>query len=224
MTASGCLCQPTAVHEGSKRAIIAALLANFGIAVLKFIGWIVTQSASLLAECVHSMADTGNQALLLFGGHRATRKATPTHPFGYGRERYFWSFIVAQVLFLLGGAFAIYEGIEKLRHPHEPESLWWAVGILVGAIVFEGFSFRTAVHEIQAGEGPVVLLQLHPPLEVARAAGGAPGGLRVRSSASSSRCSAWSCPRSPTTAAGTRWDRCPSACCCASSPSSWPSR
>jgi cation diffusion facilitator family transporter len=163
------------MHEGSRRAIIAALLANLGIALMKFLGWAVTQSASLLAEGVHSLADTGNQALLLFGGHRAGRRATPDHPFGYGRERYFWSFIVAQVLFLLGGAFAIYEGIEKLRHPHEPESLWWAVGILLGAMVFEGFSFRTAVHEAsplrgksswlgfirrsKAPELPVVLLE-----------------------------------------------------------------
>jgi cation diffusion facilitator family transporter len=153
MVASGSLCQPTSVHEGSRKAIIAALLANLGIAIMKFVGWAVTQSASLLAEGVHSLADTGNQALLLFGGHRATRSATPDHPFGYGRERYFWSFIVAQVLFLLGGAFAIYEGIEKLRHPHEPESLWWAVGILLGAMVFEGFSFRTAVREARPMRG-----------------------------------------------------------------------
>ncbi|HET9601780.1 MAG TPA: cation diffusion facilitator family transporter [Acidimicrobiales bacterium] len=141
------------MHEGSKRAILAALFANLGIAIMKFFGWAVTQSASLLAEGVHSLADTGNQALLLFGGRRAARRATPMHPFGYGRERYFWSFIVAQVLFLLGGAFAIYEGIEKLRHPHEPESLWWAVGILLFAIVFEAFSFRTAVHEANKVRG-----------------------------------------------------------------------
>jgi cation diffusion facilitator family transporter len=153
MTARGRLCQPTSVHEGSRRAIIAALLANLGIAILKFIGWAVTQSASLLAEGVHSLADTGNQVLLLLGGRRAAKRATPEHPFGYGRERYFWSFIVAQVLFLLGGAFAIYEGIAKLRHPHEPESLWWAVGILLGAMVFEGFSFRTAVHEARPLRG-----------------------------------------------------------------------
>jgi cation diffusion facilitator family transporter len=135
------------MQEGSRRAIIAAFLANLGIAVMKFVGWIFTGSASLLAEAVHSLADTGNQALLLFGGKRAAREATPEHPFGYGRERYFWSFIVALVLFLLGGAFAIYEGIAKLRHPHEPESLGWAIGILLGAIVLEGFSFRTAVRE-----------------------------------------------------------------------------
>jgi cation diffusion facilitator family transporter len=135
------------VQEGSRRAIIAAFLANLGIAIMKFAGAAVTGSASLLAEGVHSVADTGNQGLLLFGGKRAQRAATREHPFGYARERYFWSFIVAQVLFLLGGAFAIYEGIQKLRHPHEPESLWWAIGILVGSMVLEGFSFRTAVHE-----------------------------------------------------------------------------
>jgi cation diffusion facilitator family transporter len=135
------------VQEGSRRAIIAAFLANLGIAVMKFVGWAFTGSASLLAEAVHSVADTGNQALLLVGGKRAARLATPDHPFGYGRERYFWSFVVALVLFLLGGAFAIYEGIQKLRHPHEPESLGWAIGILLGAVVLEGFSFRTAVRE-----------------------------------------------------------------------------
>jgi cation diffusion facilitator family transporter len=135
------------VQEGSRRAIIAAFLANVGIAVMKFVGAIFTGSASLLAEAVHSVADTGNQALLLLGGRRAARQATREHPFGYGRERYFWSFVVAQVLFLLGGAFAIYEGIQKLRHPHEPESLGWAVGILVGSMILEGFSFRTAVRE-----------------------------------------------------------------------------
>jgi cation diffusion facilitator family transporter len=143
----GGVCQPTTVQEGSRRAIIAAFLANLGIAIMKFIGAAVTASASLLAEAVHSLADTGNQALLILGGHKAKRAATREHPFGYGRERYFWSFVVAQVLFLLGGAFAIYEGIQKLRHPHEPESLWWAVGILVGSMVLEGFSFRTAVTE-----------------------------------------------------------------------------
>ena len=153
MAARRSLCQPTTVHEGSRRAIIAALLANLGIALMKFVGWAVTQSASLLAEGVHSLADTGNQALLLFGGHAGGPAADADHPFGYGRERYFWSFIVAQVLFLLGGAFAIYEGISKLRHPHEPESLWWAVGILVGAMIFEGFSFRTAVHEARPLRG-----------------------------------------------------------------------
>jgi cation diffusion facilitator family transporter len=135
------------VHEGSRKAIIAAFFANLGIAVSKFVGFAITGSASLLAEAIHSVADTGNQALLMLGGKRARRTATPEHPFGYGRERYFWSFVVSLVLFSLGGAFAIYEGIEKLRHPHEPEQLGVAVTILVIAILLESWSFRTAVHE-----------------------------------------------------------------------------
>lgn len=135
------------MHEGSRKAILAALLANLGIAIAKFVGFAFTRSAGMLAEAVHSVADSGNQGLLLLGGNRARRAPTPDHPFGYGRERYFWAFVVAVVLFTLGGAFAIYEGIDKLRHPHEPESLWWAVGILGVAIVMETFSFRTAIHE-----------------------------------------------------------------------------
>ncbi len=135
------------MQEGSRKAIIAALIANSGIAVAKFVGFVITGSASLLAEAVHSVADTSNQGLLLFGGSRARRKATPQHPFGYGRERYFWAFVVALVLFSMGGLFAIYEGIEKLRHPHEPESFGIAVGILLVAIVLETFSLATAVRE-----------------------------------------------------------------------------
>ena len=111
------------MHEGSKRAILAALFANLGIAVAKLVGFAITQSASMFAEAIHSLADTGNQALLLLGGSRARKEATPTHPFGYGRERYFWSFAVSLVLFSIGGLFALNEGIEKLRHPHELESL-----------------------------------------------------------------------------------------------------
>jgi len=135
------------VHEGSRKAIVAAFLANLGIAISKFIGFALTGSAGLLAEAIHSVADTGNQALLMLGGKRARRGATPEHPFGYGRERYFWSFVVALVLFSMGGLFAIYEGIEKLRHPHEPENLVVAVVILLAAIVMESFSFRTAIKE-----------------------------------------------------------------------------
>jgi cation diffusion facilitator family transporter len=135
------------VQEGSRKAIIAALIANSGIAVAKFVGFLITGSASLLAEAVHSVADTSNQGLLLFGGSRSRRKATPQHPFGYGRERYFWAFVVALVLFSMGGLFAIYEGIEKLRHPHEPESFGIAVGILLVAIALETFSLTTAVRE-----------------------------------------------------------------------------
>jgi cation diffusion facilitator family transporter len=132
---------------GGRRAIIAAFFANLGIAIAKFIGFAFTGAASMLAEAVHSVADTSNQGLLLLGGARARRQPTPEHPFGYGRERYFWSFVVALVIFTLGSMFALYEGEEKLRHPHELESAGWAVGILAIAIVFEIFSLRTAIQE-----------------------------------------------------------------------------
>jgi cation diffusion facilitator family transporter len=135
------------------KAIIAALFANAGIAVAKFVGFLVTGASSLLAESIHSVADTGNQALLLLGGRKAQRVATPAHPFGYGRERYFWSFVVSMVLFSLGSLFAIYEGIEKLRHPHQLESLGWAIGILLFAIALESYSFRTAIHEARPLKG-----------------------------------------------------------------------
>jgi cation diffusion facilitator family transporter len=135
------------VHEGSRKAIAAAFLANLGIAIAKFAGFAVTGAASLLAEAIHSVADTGNQALLFLGGHRARRRPTPEHPFGYGRERYFWAFIVALMLFSLGALFAIYEGIEKLIHPHELESVAVALAVLGVAIVLEALSFRTALVE-----------------------------------------------------------------------------
>ena len=135
------------MHEGSQRAIIAAFLANLGIAVAKFIGFAFTGAASMLAEAVHSVADTSNQGLLLLGGRRARRPATPEHPFGYGRERYFWSFVVALVLFSAGALFALYEGQDKLRHPHTLDTVSWAIGILLVAIALESFSFRTAYIE-----------------------------------------------------------------------------
>jgi cation diffusion facilitator family transporter len=138
------------MHEGSRRAILAAFLANLGIAIAKFIGFIITGSAGLLAEAGHSLADTGNQLLLLLGGKRAAKAADTTHPFGYGRERYFWAFVVALVLFSMGGLFAIYEGIEKLRHPHEVENLGVAIGILLFAMLLEGFSLRTAYREAKS--------------------------------------------------------------------------
>jgi cation diffusion facilitator family transporter len=138
---------------GSTRAVLAALMANAGIAVAKFVGFVFTGSSSMLAESVHSVADTGNQALLLLGGKRARRTATRQHPFGFGRERYFWAFVVAIVLFTLGSGFALYEGIEKLRHPHELESAGWAIGILLVAIVLESWSFRTAIVEAKAIKG-----------------------------------------------------------------------
>jgi cation diffusion facilitator family transporter len=137
-------------HGESRRAIIAALAANLGIAVSKVVGFVITGSASMLAEAIHSTADSGNQLLLLLGGRRARRAADRSHPFGYGRERYFWAFVVAMVLFSLGGAFAIFEGIEKIREPHHLDSAGVAVAILVVAAILEGFSFRTAVTEAQA--------------------------------------------------------------------------
>jgi cation diffusion facilitator family transporter len=150
------MCQPLPVTDGSRKAIIAALLANLGIAVAKFVGFLITSSAGLLAEAVHSLADTGNQALLLLGGHRARKAADVEHPFGYGRERYFWAFVVAVVLFSVGGLFALYEGISKLRDPHEVESLWVAIGILVFAIVLESISLRTAYREAKHRRPPGV--------------------------------------------------------------------
>ncbi|MBW3620047.1 MAG: cation diffusion facilitator family transporter [Actinobacteria bacterium] len=138
---------------GSTRAIVAAMVANGGIAVAKFVAFGVTGSASMLAEGIHSVADTSNQGLLLLGGRRAKREATPAHPFGYGRERYFWSFVVALVLFTLGGLFALYEGWEKIRHPHEVTSVGWAVGVLVFAIVIESLSFRIAIQESNTVRG-----------------------------------------------------------------------
>jgi cation diffusion facilitator family transporter len=140
---------------GGTRAIIAAFFANLGIAIAKFVGFIFTSSASMLAESIHSFADTGNQGLLLLGSRRARKDADEAHPFGYGRERYFWAFVVALVLFSLGSLFAIFEGIEKIRHPHELESIQWAIGILLFALVLEGFSFRTAVVEANHVRGSI---------------------------------------------------------------------
>jgi cation diffusion facilitator family transporter len=138
---------------GSTRAIVAALLANAGIAIAKFVGYLITGSSSMLAESVHSVADTSNQGLLLLGGKRAQRAATPEHPFGYGRDRYFYSFVVALLLFSLGAVFSIYEGIHKLQHPEPLTSAMVAVVILVVAIVLESFSFRTAIVESRPLKG-----------------------------------------------------------------------
>ena len=135
------------------KAVVAALLANTGIAIAKFFGFVITTSGAMLAEAIHSVADAGNQALLLLGGKRARRRASAEHPFGYGRERYFWAFVVAMVLFSLGGAFAIYEGIHKIRDPHELESASVALIILGVAIVLEAFSFRTAIREARLIKG-----------------------------------------------------------------------
>ncbi|KAB1138869.1 cation diffusion facilitator family transporter [Micromonospora sp. DT46] len=162
--------------NGGTKAIVAALLANAGIAVTKFVAFLLTGSSSMLAESIHSVADSGNQALLLLGGRRAKRAATPQHPFGYGRERYIYAFIVSIVLFSVGGLFALYEAYHKWSHEEGITSWHWVpVVVLVAAIIMETFSFRTAIVEsnlvrgnqswvkfvrrAKAPELPVVLLE-----------------------------------------------------------------
>jgi cation diffusion facilitator family transporter len=147
--------------EGGTRAVVAALLANTGIAVLKFLAFLLTGASSMLAEGIHSVADSGNQGLLLLGGRRATRAPTEEHPFGFGRERYVYSFLVAIVLFTVGGLFALYEAYHKAHEVHEGlpndllEGRWWwvAVVVLLGAICMEGLSFRTAIKESNRTRG-----------------------------------------------------------------------
>jgi cation diffusion facilitator family transporter len=141
-------------HGGTK-AILAALAANAGIALAKFTGFLFTGSSSMLAESVHSLADTANQGLLLLGQKQSRRRATPEHPFGFGRERYFYSFVVALMLFTLGAAFAVYEGIHKIEHPEPLSTPLVAVGILVVAIALEGYSFVTAIGESKKIKGSV---------------------------------------------------------------------
>ena len=147
--------------EGGTRAVIAALIANAFIALTKFGAWVLTGASSMLAEAIHSVADSGNQVLLLVGGRRSRRRATAEHPFGYGRERYIFGFIVSVVLFSVGGLFALYEAYHKWHemqegHPDELlESKWWWVPIvvLVAAIIAESFSFRTAIRESNKTRG-----------------------------------------------------------------------
>ncbi|MEV6251130.1 cation diffusion facilitator family transporter [Streptomyces sp. NPDC051742] len=145
--------------SGGTKAIVAALAANLAIAVAKFVAYLFSGSSSMLAESVHSLADSGNQGLLLLGGKKAKREATPQHPFGYGRERYIYAFLVSIVLFSVGGMFAIYEGYEKIHDPHEIEAWYWPVGVLVFAIIAETFSFRTAIKESNAIRGGLTWTQ-----------------------------------------------------------------
>jgi cation diffusion facilitator family transporter len=135
------------------KAVVVALLANLGIAVAKFVGYLVTGASSMLAEALHSVADSGNQAMLLAGGRLARRQADPGHPFGHGRVRYFAAFLVAVVLFTLGSLFSLYEGYQKLRHPHALESPVVALAILAVGLVLEGLSLRTAVREASPMRG-----------------------------------------------------------------------
>ncbi|MFF2621514.1 cation diffusion facilitator family transporter [Oerskovia jenensis] len=140
--------------HGGNRAVIAALLANMGIAVTKFIAWGLTGASSMLAEGVHSLADSGNQALLLLGGKKSRRAADEEHPFGYGRERYVYAFIVSIVLFTVGGLFALYEAWHKWEDPHPiTEWQWVPIAVLLVAIGMEGFSFRTAIRESNTVRG-----------------------------------------------------------------------
>ncbi|TQM67050.1 cation diffusion facilitator family transporter [Actinomadura hallensis] len=148
----------TGVHrmsaEGSTRAVITALGANLGIATTKFVAFLLTGSSSMLAESIHSVADSSNQALLLIGGKRARRDATEEHPFGYGRERYIYAFIVAIVLFSLGGLFALYEAWHKIRDPHGITAWHWVpIVVLLVAIVLESVALRTAVRESNRSRG-----------------------------------------------------------------------
>jgi cation diffusion facilitator family transporter len=161
---------------GGTKAVVAALAANLGIAATKFVAFALSGSSSMLAEAIHSVVDSGNQALLLVGGRRAKREATPQHPFGYGRERYIYAFIVAIVLFSVGGLFALYEAYHKWHDPHPITSwAWLSLAVLLVAIVMESLSFRTAIKEsnllrgkatwgqfirrAKAPELPVVLLE-----------------------------------------------------------------
>lgn len=140
-------------ESGSNKAIIAALGANLGIAVTKLIAWFFSGSSAMLAESVHSAADSANQLLLLLGKRRSKRQADPEHPFGFGRERYVYAFLVAIVLFSIGGIFSIYEGLDKLSNPHPLTQPWLPVVVLVVAIVLESFSLRTAVQESKPLKG-----------------------------------------------------------------------
>jgi cation diffusion facilitator family transporter len=147
--------------SGGPKAVVAALAANLSIAAMKFVAFILTSSSSMLAEAIHSVADSGNQILLLIGGKRSARQASPQHPFGYGRERYIYAFIVSIVLFTVGGLFALFEAWEKFQHPHGIEGPWWWVplAILVGSIIAEGLSFRTAMGASRPHRGTQNLVQ-----------------------------------------------------------------
>jgi len=145
--------------KGGTRAVIAAMAANCGIAVTKFVAFALTGSSSMLSEAIHSVADTGNQILLLIGGRRASRVPDADHPFGYGRARFVYSFIVAIIIFLLGGLFSLYEGWHKFHHPEVPDRVWVAYAVLGVSIVLEAFSFRTAIREANHSRGSRSILR-----------------------------------------------------------------
>lgn len=143
----------------STRAIFFALGANFAIAVAKGVAAFFTGSSAMLAETVHSLADCGNQLLLLLGMRQAKRPASPEYPLGYGKAIYFWSFLVALMLFSVGGMFSLYEGIHKLQHPEELRQWWWAAGVLVFGIIAEAISMRACLVEVNKARGSRTLWQ-----------------------------------------------------------------
>jgi cation diffusion facilitator family transporter len=145
--------------SGGNKAILAALAANLGIAVAKFIGYLLSGSSSMLAESVHSLADSGNQVLLLIGGKRSRRTATVEHPFGYGRERYIYAFMVSIILFTIGGVYSVYEGVHKIEHPEPIERAWIPLAILLVSIGLESFSLRTALGESKAHREGISILE-----------------------------------------------------------------
>lgn len=139
--------------EGGTKAVLAALLANTGIAISKFVAFAITGSTSMLSEAIHSVADSLNQVLLLVGGKRSKRVADDKYQFGYGRVRYVYGFIVAIVLFMVGGIYSVYEGWHKWSHPEPVTDYWVAIGVLTIAILLETFSFRTAIIETNKVRG-----------------------------------------------------------------------
>jgi cation diffusion facilitator family transporter len=141
------------------KAIVAALVANIGIAATKFVAAAISGSASMFAEAIHSVADSGNQVLLIIGGRKSRKEASQSHPFGYGRQRYIYAFMVSIVLFSIGGLFSVYEGIQKLGHPHELEQAWLPLTVLGVSIVLESFSLRTALREVKKDRGDKTLIQ-----------------------------------------------------------------
>jgi len=144
--------------EGGMKAVVAALAANLGIAVSKFIAFAFTGSSSMLSEAIHSVADSANQVLLLIGRKRSQKPADAKHPFGYGRRRYVYAFVVSIVLFLIGGLFSLYEGLHKFQHPEDLSDAWIAFAVLGVAIVLEAFSFRTALREANRSRGQRTLM------------------------------------------------------------------
>ena len=145
--------------EGGTKAIVWAGGANLGIAIFKFIAFLASGSSSMLAESVHSLADTGNQGLLLLGGRKSRKVPDAAHPFGYGRERYVYAFVVSIILFSIGGVFSVYEGIQKIREPHALTNPLWPIAVLLVAIVFESLSFRTAIRESNHTRGSQTWIQ-----------------------------------------------------------------